>query len=241
MLKLSTIMSILKNFKIFLGDTFVKKTKYPIVAILLFILALVLNIIQYVKGSLYLQKKIIGNLRVNEKPTNFQSIFLFLFDIIGINGFIQNTPVHIFLLIISYILFGLIELNIGHTALLFFLCILIFYLPFANNFSDIVCNNDPFPNSDYLRGSYCCGSFISCSSVGFVLYLIQNNIKNLKLRLLVILLICCVGVGLILYDFYIANLVKMNKDTKICHIFTWHLMNYMLGIFSGSVLGNFLP
>ena len=57
MLKLSTIISILKNFKIFLGDTFVKKTKYPIVAILLFILALVLNIIQYVKGSLYLQKK----------------------------------------------------------------------------------------------------------------------------------------------------------------------------------------
>ena len=69
----------------------------------------------------------------------------------------------------------------------------------------------------------------------------QNNIKNLKLRLLIILLMCCVGVGLILYDFYIANLVKMNKDTKICHIFTWHLMNYMLGIFSGSVLGNFLP
>ena len=47
MLKLSTIISILKNFKIFLGDTFVKKTKYPIVAILLFILALVLNIIKH--------------------------------------------------------------------------------------------------------------------------------------------------------------------------------------------------
>ena len=240
MLKLSNIISILKNFKIFLGDTFIKKTKYPIVAILLFILALVLNIIQYVKGSTFLQEKIIGNMGVNRNPTNFKNIFLFLFDILGMNGFIFNTiPVHIFVLIISYVLFGLIELNIGHIALLFVLCILIFFNSFTDNFNQMVCNNIIYPSNNYYDGLYCCGSFIMCFSIAFVLYLMQNNTKNLKLRLLTIFLMCIVGGGLILYDFYNSGMIK--SDTTICYIFTWHFMNYMFGIFSGSVLGNFLP
>ena len=105
---------LLQNIVYFTNSTFVKKTHYPIISICLFIIAVVLNSIQYHKNNnTYLQDKIIiSNKDYPSGTTNISNTFLYIYDFIGINGFIDNTPAHIFLLIVTYVCLSLIELNI---------------------------------------------------------------------------------------------------------------------------------
>ena len=107
----------LNNIVYLFTRTFVKKTIYPIISISLFIITIVLNSIQYANNGNYLQNKILepnSTLKSNDDTysiithSNINNILIFIYDLIGINGFINNTQGYIFLFIFIYICVSLI-------------------------------------------------------------------------------------------------------------------------------------
>ena len=258
---------ILNKIMYFINKNFVKKTKYPIISIILFIIAVVLNSIQYSNNRNYLQNKIIKydtSIRTSfinttttnkngTRPTNTNSMnyyttytnntnnaLLFIYDMIGINGFIDNTPAHIFFLIATYFLLSLVEMNIGYLPLLFLLFISLMFITFWSKFQNAICQNQ-FTESVGLHNPlypYCCGSVILCIALGFVLYITQNNLHNIFIRLLIILIIIFIFFMFSLYEKYGNNADMEEGSQKTCKNYTWHASSFAFGVLCASILSN---
>ena len=228
---------LLQNNVYLFNRTFLKKTHYPIISICLFIIAVVLNSIQYHKNNnTYLQDKIIiSNKDYPSGTTNISNTFLYIYDFIGINGFIDNTPAHIFLLIVTYVCLSLIELNIGHASLLFLLFINIMFSRFWTDFTNSICKNNLTVTS-IDKETFCCGSFVLFMALGFVLFLLAKNIKNIYAFIFIICLIILIFSSAVLYDY--LNETSDMSSVKTCSIFTWHGANYIFGILCALALGN---
>ncbi len=233
----------LTNFSYFFNNTFVKKTHYPIISICLFIITVVLNSIQYANNENYLQDKLIVDIKIdsegNQIPTpNVNNTLLFIYDMLGINGFINYTPAFIFFFIITYFFLSLIELNIGYAKLLFLLFIDLMFLTFWTLYQKSICYNNNRFRINFDKFPYCCGSFILFMALGFVMYLIQNNIKNIYSRILSIILL--IGIYFLCLPLEIYSTYKdfEDGDEKNCSMFTWHGANYIFGVLCGLVLSN---
>lgn len=235
--------SIINDITCFIKGTFIKKTKFPLISIITFIIVIYLNSIQYAMNNKdYLQNKIINSRFDYDKlkSTYLPNFILYYFDVIGINGFLTNGLVHILFFIITYICLSLIELNIGHIPLLFLLFIIIlFSRAYMNDIVSSICKNVYFDyNSDIRDSPYCCGSAILFTSVGFILYLIQKNIIQMKYYILMLFIILLSWILIILYDYNNFRKNKSNKDTQICYSFNWHAAFFIFGIVCGFSLGN---
>ena len=225
------------NIYKFVSNSFIKETKYPFISVLLFIIVLILNIIQYTKNDkTYLQSLI----KHKYNNPNFENLLLFFYDIVGINGFIQNTPAHVLILLLTYGCLSLIEMNIGHISVLFFLLVISMYQYSIEYFQSVNCTDELYNNERgiLLNSPYCCGSFINLASIGFVLYVIQNNIKKLQLRIICWIIMGLVWGGLIIYENYITYVDLPNNSVKTCALFFWHATNFLLGILCGAALSN---
>ena len=151
-------------------------------------------------------------------------------------NFINNGLIDIIYLLLTYFCVSLIELNIGHTLLLFLLLIDLMYSNFWTGFRNAVCTNElSGSGSDILYSPYCCGSFVFFMSLGFVLYLIQNNIRNIYIRIFIIFIIVCVFYGCSIYD---KNVTLQKGQQATCLSFTWHSTNFIFGILCALALGN---
>ena len=222
----------------FISNSLIKDNKYPVISVILFIVALTLNIIQYIKNDNNYLQSLVKNKYGNIK---FENILLYLYDIIGINGFIQHSPAHILLLLLTYGCLSLIEMNIGHIYVVFFLLILLKYQYSIGYFKSVECA-DKLYNENYARTQdiiqntpYCCGSFITWACIGFCLYIIQNNIKEIKLQIICWIIIGLVFSGLVIVDKYMTY-IELPDSVKTCQIFFWHPTNFLIGILIGAVL-----
>jgi len=224
----------------FFLDTFVKETKLPFIAIFLFILVIVLNSVQYYNNDKYLQTQIKDTISKEPDSTSFQNIILYIYDMMGINGFNSFGLGIILLFILTYICVALIEMNIGHIKVLYFLIVCLMFQYFEGGLSASVCLNNQYGCLDLGNTPYCCGSFITYASLGFVLFIIQKNISSLYKKLLVWFIIGCVWGGCVLGDYYIKSAYGDMEEgnRKNCRIFFWHATNFLLGVFSGLVLAN---
>jgi hypothetical protein len=230
------------NIVSFIKRTFVKETSYPIISILLFILVIIVNSIQYSNNDKnYIQYNIQRSISTDKNNLSLQNSLLYLYDFISINGFMYNGLIYILFYILTYFCLSLIELNIGHISLLFLLLIGIMFQLSWGGFQDAICANSLYSNSRSLLSSpYCCGSFVLFMSLGFVLYLIQKNINNWGIRSLILFVILCTWIGCILYDYYSKFSYGDDKDgpQKTCKSFNWHAANFVFGIFCGVTLAN---
>ena len=238
------IYPLLNTIVYFTKKTFVKKTSYPIVAIILFILVLILDSIQYSSNDRnYLQSKIEEsryNDNKNLKNVYLSNFILYFYDAIGINSFLKNGLLQIFYLIVSYILLALIEMNIGHIPLLFLLFIIIlFSTTYMDGIVKSICENS-YHIDDITRSGYCCGSQILFTSLGFVLYLIQHNIIQMNNYILMLFIIVLAWIGTILFDYYTVFTKDkyMKEDTKVCYSLNWHATLFIFGILCGVAMGN---
>jgi hypothetical protein len=232
------IYPFLNNIVYFTKRTFVKKTSYPIISILLFILVIILNSIQYSNNDEYLQNKIKESISTDKNKLSLQNSLLYLYDFIGINGFLTEGLVHILFYILTYVCLSLIELNIGHISLLFLLFIGIMFHVVSKFFNLAICNNElSFSSNRLISGSYCCGSFVLYMSLGCVLFLIQKNINNWILRSFILLVILLVWILILLYDYNTIYKYK-NNPQKICNSINYHAANFVFGIFCGMALAN---
>ena len=246
----------INNIIHFFLNTFVIKTKIPIISIILFIITITLNSIQYNNHGRYLQSKINNtmykspnmptssdstniptssepnstNMSTSSDSTSFQNIILYFYQIIGINGFRYMGLSHILYFILTYICLALIEMNIGYITVIFFLIIIILFRNFEGSFKLALCYND-ISGSSPLESSYCCGSYLFFGTIGFVLFIIQKHIKGLYLKLIVWFIIGCVWGGCVLYDYY-------EYYNHNCRAFLWHAMNFLFGILCALVLSN---
>ena len=231
------IYKLLNNIFSFTKKTFVKETRYPIISIILFILVIILNSIQYSKNENYLQNKIKQSISTGKDKLSLQNALLYFYDIIGINGFTVNGLVHILYYILTYFCLSLIELNIGHIPLLFLLFIDILFNFSWRGFQDAICNNNLNRTKDLESSIYCCGSFILFMSLGFVLYLIQKNINSWIVRGIVLLVTLCVWIGTFLSDYFTVYDDESNPR-RTCLSFTLHAANYIFGILCAVGIGN---
>ena len=242
------IYPLLNTIVYFTKKTFVKKTSYPFIAIILFILVVVLNSIQYSNNDsnndkYYLQSKITEKRyddNKNLKNVYLSNYILYFYDVIGINAFLYNGLLHIFYLILVYILLALIEMNIGHIPLLFLLFIIIlFSTAYMRGIVNSICENS-YHIDDLTRSPYCCGSQILFTSLGFVLYLIQHNIIQMNNYIIMLFIIVLALIGIILFDYYteFKNKQYKEEDTKLCYSLNWHASLLIFGILCGVAMGN---
>ena len=211
----------------------------PIISIILFILTVILNSIQYISNDKkYLQNKIIvSNKNYPTGITNYSNTLLYIYNFIGINGFINNGLVHVLFFILTYVCLSLIELNIGIIPLLFLLFIGILFQRFWDEYQDAICENNARGNTYNINNSgYCCGSFVLFMTLGFVLFVAQYNIDKIVYRILILILMLCIWGGCVLYDTHNDNLRTINQHN--CKKYTWHAANFIFGIYCGFVLGK---
>jgi len=237
------IYPFLNNIIYFTKRTFVKETSYPIISIILFILVIILNSIQYSKNDEFLQSKITEKrYDDNKKLKNvyLSNFILYFYNVIGINAFLYNGLLHIFYLILAYILLSLIEMNIGHIPLIILLFIIIlFNSAYMNGIVNSICENS-YNINDLRTSPYCCGSAILFTSLGFVLYLIQHNIIQMNYYILMLFIIVLAWIGTILFDYYIVFTKDkyMEEDSKVCKSLNWHASLLIFGILCGVAMGN---
>lgn len=241
------MISNIKNLSSFIVKSFVNKAQYPIISVILFILVVILNSIQYSENNVnYLQSKLVPSKyspRTLEytkySPTTDYNFFgnsmIFFLDLIGVNGFIINTPAHVILLILTYTLMGLAELNIGHIGIIYFLVVLMMMQYFMNIYSNFVCINDEEFN--LFSSQFCCGSFIWVPLLGFFMYVIQRYL-SMKWRItFIFLMLITFGIFVIVdYTVYMKNIE--NDNSRICKSLLWHACAFVFGIFSAIALSN---
>lgn len=231
----------INNLIHFFLNTFVKETKLPFIAIGIFILVVVLSSIQYSKNDKnYLQNEINDTISKEPDSTSFQNIMLYIYNVIGINAFIDNGLAHILFFILTYICVGLIEMNVGHIKVLYFLIVCLMNLFFHGGLSSSVCLNFKIGCDDIANSPYCCGSGILYPALGFVLFIIQKHISSLYKKILVWFIIGCVWGGCVLADYYSKSAYGDMEEgnRKNCRIFFLHATGVLLGVFSGLVLAQ---
>jgi hypothetical protein len=228
------LVNFLTHQKNIIKSSFIQEISYPYIAIILGCFTIILASIQYSNNRDYFQK-IFSPDNDNDK-TYAGNAMLYYLDFIGINGMIVNTPGYVFYYVATYLLLALIECNIGHIAVLFFLAVLFMYRGSIKGFEHWTCFNDAY-NASYIGNeSFCCGSYILWASLGFCLYVYQKHI-TLRWRIAWWILMLCVFIGLVINDYYIYNLNR-DEDRRVCGSFFHHALNYVLGIFCAIVLSQ---
>ena len=106
------IYPLLNNIVYFTKKAFVKKTSYPFITIILFIIVIILNSIQYANNDKqYLQNKIDEASRddnKNLKNMYIPNFILYFYNIVGINAFLYGGLANILYFILKYIFVALI-------------------------------------------------------------------------------------------------------------------------------------
>ena len=228
----------INHFINFIINTFVKSTNLPFISIGLYIIVIVLNSIQYSNHKTYLQDKIKNSVSTAPDSTSPQNVMLYIYDIIGINAFTRNGLAHILFFLVTYICLGLVEMNIGYINTIFFLIIILMFSYFIGGFDLAFCENDLSYGDTIGNSSYCCGSMILWSALGFTLFIIQKNVNNLYKKMYVWFIIACVWGGCILYENYSTYDNLKTSNQKNCKLFLRHAAVYVFGIFCGLVLAK---
>lgn len=212
--------------------------KIPYVSIILFIIATVLKIIQKTRDdSKYLQSTIYNK---DDKQMNpITALFMNYLELMGLNSFFDingnNIIYGIFLLIITYLLLSIIELNVGHAMIIFFVIILILYQYYAYGYQKLVCENDTNTENE-MNGSMCCGSFLMWATVGcFIGILFKHSNKYITKAIIGIIGLILWGI-LVIIDYF--TIYSNKNDSRLCYSFTWHANNFLFGIITGIVIGN---
>jgi hypothetical protein len=189
---------------------------FPIISLSLFILTLIFALIQYNKNDdEYMQKK-----------TKNNGYLLQLYDLIGINSLLYNSLLYILFFIFTYLWMVIIELNIGHIAMIYFVLILIGFKIGLENISSLTCDNITSISTN--KFANCCGSFIFWPALGFVLYLIQNCFDNMIYKGITISSIPIIY-GILVY-------MDIKEYNNLCNGLSWHSLIFLLGVLSGKVL-----
>lgn len=211
--------------------------KIPYITIILFILAVILKTIQKIKNNTnYLQNKI-------RNPTNktlnpISAFFINYLDAMGINSFFTNDVntlwTGILLLFLTYPLLALIELNIGHRLVAYFIIMLIFYQQFAGGFQELICYND-FYSTSLGDSSFCCGSFFAWAIVGCTFAILFTYGQGIIMKTILGLIALILWGVLVMVDYY-STFANDTYDKRKCKAFYWHACNYFFGFISGLLL-----
>ena len=217
--------------------------KVPYVSIVLFILALVLKTIQRTSNNMnYLQDITLGKGQNKTHSDPVSALFLYYLDTMGVNSFFNtdfnNLAVGLIMLLLGYPLLALIELNVGHALVAYFILVLIFYQTFSAGFKNLVCKNSTWSNNSLDSSHYCCGSFIFWATVGCFLAVLFMNASGLFMKLGVAAAIILTWVGVVLYEYYGTYANERNDELRKCETFYWHGMNFAFGVLSGIILAN---
>ncbi len=219
------------------------KFKIPYVSIILFILAIVCKSIQKTSNDQeYIQNIILGkdgNQKKHIDPVS--AFFLNYLDSMGVNSFFDtdfgnSMTVGIIFLLINYPLLMMIEMNIGHACLAYFIIVLMLYHPFSIQYQNLVCYNRTW--GYYGDSPYCCGSFFFYATIGCALAILLSYAYGWMMKSIILSIILLIWGGIVLYEYYIVYKDKENEEDnkRTCLSFYWHAMNFAFGVLSGLVM-----
>lgn len=160
----------------------------------------------------------------------------------GVNSFF-DTPensiaVGIIMLLINYPLLMMIEMNIGHAYLAYFILVLLLYHPFAILYQTLVCYNSTYADAGLNDSPYCCGSFIFWATIGCALAILLYCANGWIVKSIVMLIILLTWGGIIIYEYFGTYATETNDDKRTCKSFYWHGMNFVFGVLSGLVMAK---
>lgn len=215
--------------------------KVPYVAIFLFILAIVLKSIQKNNNQKYIQNIILGtddNTKTHINPIS--AFFLYYVDAMGINSLFDisgnSIVVGIIMILINYPLLMIIEMNIGHAYLAYFIIVLILYKSFAISYQTLVCYNSTYVNCGLETSPYCCGSFIFYATIGCALGILLSCASGRITKSIILFIILLIWGCIIIYEYFGTYADEKNDDKRTCKSLYWHGMNFVFGVLSGLVM-----
>jgi len=216
----------------------------PYVSVILCILAIVLKTIQRIQNNQdYLQNIVLGtgsNKKETQNPVS--ALFLYYLDSMGVNSFFdtpENTIAFgIIMLLINYPLLMMIEMNIGHAYLAYFILVLILYQPFARLYQKLVCYNSTYADAGLDNSPYCCGSFIFWATIGCALAILLSCANGWIVKSIILFIILLTWGGIIIYEYFGTYANETNNDKRTCKSFYWHGMNFVFGVISGLVMAK---
>ncbi len=108
-------------------------TTRPIIAFILFMATICLNAVQFLRSPFFLQRN----------TPLFLNVFLYIYNLVGINGFLINGPVaQLFTFLLSFCCLAIIEITVGHTRFLYYLLVCFMYSISIVQFSALICDNN---------------------------------------------------------------------------------------------------
>jgi hypothetical protein len=218
------------------SDIIIKKYSIPFVSIILFIIVLILDIVQYTKkDKKYLQNKILKNMRGKNPVPNIQNTLLIFYQMVGINSLIVQSLWYIIYVFVSWGLMSLIEMHVGHISLIYFFLMIFGMTYLINTINTYTCLNGLNDTVLELSFGSCCGSQIMWSALGFVLMLYLLNVKNAHIKIALVIVAIGIYIGLVCYDKYYAF---KGMENTTCNGLTWHCLYFLFGLFSGFVIGK---
>jgi hypothetical protein len=215
-------------------NLFIKIKNIPFISIILFILVIILNVIQYnSNNSLYLQTNLLKNMDPYENTPRLRNSLLIIYEMFGINSLLVNSLWYIIYLFIAWGLMSIIEINIGHISLIYFI-IMIFGVSYLINTINTYSCLHGFEQMIITQSvTSCCSSQIMFSALGFFLMLYLLNVQNKYIKIIILLTIIGAYIGLVCYDKYVS--FKGYKNTT-CDGLTWHSLYFLFGLFSGYII-----
>lgn len=217
--------------------------KIPYISIILFIIATILKTIQKMQNNQsYLQNIILGTDSNKTQSNPISAACLYYLDAIGVNSFFDtpdNTMIlGIIMLLINYPLLMLIEMNIGHAYLAYFILVLILYHPFAILYQKLVCYNSTYANAGLANSPFCCGSFLLWASVGCALAIMLSCATSWTAKFIVLFVILLTWGIIIIVEYFATYANEPDNDKRTCKSFYWHGMNFAFGVLSGLVMAK---
>lgn len=204
------------------------ETYWPILSVFAGASALVLCIVQYFYGPDYFQSK------VYESGGSLGNVWLFYFQLIGVDGMIMNGILtQYFLLCVTYLSMAVVERSIGFQKLAYFLFVCTMFSICIADVASTICEGD-LQGFGLANSPYCCGSFLTYSSIAFAIC-VQRQRSVIEIRWAYSLLMAVVLAGCIVYDF---DVTFASSPTRQCSALLWHAPNFLLGVFSFSGIGT---
>ena len=157
---------------------------------------------------------------------------------IGVNGFIHNGfGLQLTNIIITYVCLSIIEIYVGQWKICFFLFSVLMFSNFIPGFILLVCNNNIDSTYSLIQSPYCCGSFITISSIGFVLFIaskITIPVLNFRRKVLYLVAFVAIWSGCVGYDYIITY--RFVEIGRICSSLSFHSLNFLFGLFCAKAI-----
>lgn len=189
----------------------------PFISIIVYLITMAINITE----------KVNGNVVATFTPSPWNAL-LYPLLLIGVDTLKDDILNGILGPLLIFFLMAIIETNIGIKKTLFFLFVDTLFTANAGGFKNAFCEDYLETTNAIYNGAYCCGSFLVFASLALAIMQFRETWPKLAYTTLSLIWLMA-----FLND-YLGMFI--DKPNRVCESFSWHAMNFLLGVLYGFVI-----